>query len=114
MAEDGNGQWGAIHRYPWHAADPGQSSAGFRPTRVPDDEPYRCAVGSGFDDRLVGQFTYEGKAESGFVGEALRGLDRWQVGYLVGIESSPPVSDLDRVFNLHADLAAAVAQPGEM
>ena len=68
---------------------------GFRPTGVPDDEPYRCAVGSGFDDRFVGQFTYEGKAKSGFVVEAFRGLDGWQVGYLVWVESSPPVSDLD-------------------
>ena len=27
--------------------------------------------------------------------EALRGLDGWQVRYLVGVESSPPVSDFD-------------------
>ena len=27
--------------------------------------------------------------------EAFRGLDGWQVGYLVGVKSSPPVSDFD-------------------
>jgi len=68
---------------------------GSRPIWVLDDEPYRCAVGSGFDDHLVGQFPYEGKAESGFVVKAFRGLDGWQVRYLVGVESSPPVSDFN-------------------